>query len=152
MTDNSWRVNAIVLAYGKLMTGDTIDGRVGFLDDSVFTEYGDAVKRQCVTSPFSQNGNKIFAGEFEATFQAGVGLTTGQGSNPVAIMDFSDDGGHTFSSDFKRSIGKIGEYGHETVWHRQGRFPNSRSIRLTVTDPVNANLIRLAATPELGVD
>ena len=65
-------------------------------------------------------------------------------------MDFSDDGGRTFSNEFKRFMGKIGEYGHETVWNRQGRFPNARTIRFTVTDPVKANLIRIAATPELG--
>lgn len=152
MTDNSWRVNSIAKVYGKFLVTDAIDGRIGFLDDSVFTEYGEAVKRQMVTAPFSQNGTAIFAGEFEATFQAGVGLNNGQGSRPVAIMDYSDDGGHSFSNDFKREIGAIGEYGQETIWNRQGRFPNSRSIRLTVTDPVSANLIRLAATPELGYD
>ena len=66
-------------------------------------------------------------------------------------MDFSDDGGMTFSSEFSRSIGKIGEFGHETVWRRQGRVPKFRTIRFTITDPVNANLIRIAATPEKGI-
>ena len=152
MTDNSWRVNAITKAYGKLLCGDSVDGRIGFIDDTVFTEYGDNIKRQATTKPFSQNGTSIFAGELEATLEAGVGLTTGQGSDPKIMMDFSDDQGKTFSSTFTRDIGKIGEYGHETIWRRQGRFPNARSIRFTVTDPVNANLIRIAATPELGVD
>jgi hypothetical protein len=98
----------------------------------------------------SQNGVKIFAGELEVDFEAGTGLTTGQGSNPIVRMSYSDDGGRTYSSEFSRSIGKIGEYGHETVWNRQGRFPNSRTIRFTVTDPVKATMIRIAATPELG--
>jgi hypothetical protein len=150
MTDNSWRANAITKAYGKLLVGDSQDGRIGIIDDSVFTEYGNAVLRQAATKPYSSNGTTVFAGELEATFQAGIGLTTGQGSDPVVIMDFSDDQGQTFSTEFKRPIGKIGEYGHETVWNRQGRFPDSRTIRFTVTDPVNANLIRIAASPELG--
>ena len=148
--DAPWRVNAIVKAYGKLLCGDAIDGRIGELVNNVYTEYGDAVIRQAAFKPMSQDGMKIFAGELEADFEAGVGLTVGQGSNPIAMMEFSDDSGNTFKGPFKRPIGKIGEFGHETVWNRQGRFPNARTIRFTVTDPVNANLIRVAATPELG--
>lgn len=150
MTDAPWRVNAIVKAYGKLLCGDAIDGRIGELVESVYTEYGDSVLRQAALSPMSNNGMKIFAGELEADFEAGVGLTTGQGSNPVAMMEYSDDGGNNFKGPFKRFIGKIGEFGHETVWNRQGRFPNARTIRFSVTDPVKANLIRIAATPEVG--
>jgi len=148
--DAPWRVCAIVKAYGKLLVGDSVDGRIGEIVEDVYTEYGNAVLRQAALKPMSQDGMKVFAGELEADFEAGVGLTTGQGSNPVAMMEFSDDGGHTFKGPFKRSIGKIGEYGHETVWNRQGRFPNTRTIRFSVTDPVKANLIRIAATPELG--
>jgi hypothetical protein len=152
VTNNSWRVNAIVKAYGRLFCGDSIDGRIGEIKSDLYTEYGDPVFRQAATKPFSQNGNKMFAGELEATFEAGVGLTTGQGSNPIVRMDFSDDGGKNFSPEFSRSIGRIGEYGHETVWHRQGGIPNFRMVRFTITDPIKANLIRIAATPELGVD
>ena len=150
MNDAPWRVNAIIKAYGKLLCGDSLDGRIGVIDGTVYTEYGDSVLREATLKPMEQGGTAIFAGELEVDFESGVGLTTGQGSNPVVMMSFSDDGGRTFSNQFKRSIGKIGEYGHETVWNRQGRFPNTRSIRFSVTDPVKANLIRIAATAELG--
>ncbi|MEE8379276.1 MAG: packaged DNA stabilization protein, partial [Gammaproteobacteria bacterium] len=46
MDDAPWRVNAIVKAYGRLFCGDAIDGRIGELVDNVYTEYGNAVKRQ----------------------------------------------------------------------------------------------------------
>ena len=92
----------------------------------------------------------LFAGEFESTLQSGVGLTTGQGSDPKVRMSFSDDGGRTFSDEFSRSIGKIGEYGHRSIGRQQGRFPVSRMIKLKITGKVRANLIRLAATPQLG--
>jgi len=151
LVDAPWRVNAIVKANGKLYVGDAEDGRIGVLDDSVLTEYGNAIMRQAAFRPFSQNGTTIFAGELEATFEAGVGLTAGQGSDPVAIYDYTDDN-KVWSNEFKRPIGPIGEYGLETVWRRQGRFPSFRTIRYTVTDPVVANLIRVAATPELGDD
>ena len=150
MTDAHWRVNAIVKAYGRLYVGDSVDGRIGELVDNVYTQYDDNVLRSATLKPIAENGIAIFAGELEATFQAGVGLTTGQGSDPVAMMEFSDDGGFNYFGVFKRPIGKIGDYGHEVIWNRQGRFPDARTIRFSVTDPVNANLIRIAATPELG--
>ena len=66
-------------------------------------------------------------------------------------MDYSDDGGRTFPGGKRnRSIGKIGEYGQRAVWQRQGSFPVSRVVRFTITDPVRANFIRLAGTPEIG--
>ena len=150
LTDNSWRCNTIVKAYGKLLCGDSNDGRIGEFDKSVFDEYEENIFQQMATAPFSQNGTTLFAGEFEATFEAGVGLTTGQGSTPTVRMDFSDDGGRTFKGPFKRSIGKIGEYGHQSIWRRQGSFPDQRIIRITKTEAVKGNLIRLAATPRIG--
>jgi hypothetical protein len=148
---NDWGVQSIVAAHGKLLLGDTTTGVIGELDQDTLTYYGEHIYRRMVTAPFSQEGLPIFAGEFEATFENGVGLTTGQGSDPVVRMDKTDDGGRTFSPETKRNIGKIGEYGRRSIWRRQGRFPVQRSIGLTVTDPVRANLIRLAATPAVGV-
>lgn len=149
LEDGAWRVNCIAKAYGKLYVGDSLDGRIGTIDDSVLTEYGETIMRQAAFQPFSQDGADLFAGELEATFQAGTGLVIGQGSNPQVIYDYSDNN-RTWSNEFKRSIGAIGDFGHETVWYRQGRFPNFRTIRFTVTEPVIANLIRVAATPEIG--
>jgi len=150
VTDNRFRVQNIANAYGKLLVGDSVSGIIGELDSDTLDYYGDEIFRQSTSKPFDQNGLPIFAGEFEATFQGGVGLTTGQGSEPVVRLDRSDDGGRTFGSETSRTIGKIGEYGQRSIWRRQGRFPVSRVVRLTITDKVRANLIRLAATPEVG--
>lgn len=148
--NGQWRVNSIIKAYGEFLCGDSIDGRIGFLDESKSDDYGNVIFRQVSSQPFSQDGISVFSGEFEATFESGVGLTTGQGSEPIVRMDFSDDGGRAFSSEFSRTIGKIGRFGQRSIWRRQGRFPVSRVVRLTVTDPVKANLIRIAANSELG--
>ena len=150
VVESHWRVNAIVKAYGKLLVGDDVDGRIGYLDSETYTEYGDTISWQAAFQPFSQNGTELFAGELEATFESGVGLTSGQGSNPVIRMDFSDDGGRTWSSEFSRSIGKIGAYGQRSTWNRQGSFPVARTIRFTGTDPVKYNLIKVASDIEIG--
>lgn len=149
-TGGRWDAQSVVRAYGKILAADSATGRVGAMNSETFLDYGQPNLRQMTTTPFSQQGAPMFSGSLKVLFESGLGLTSGFGSNPVAAMDFSDDGGYIFSSQTTRRIGKIGEYGRESVWNRQGRFPVSRIIRISVSDPVRANLIQMGATPEVG--
>ena len=108
ITDDRWRVQAIVKAYGKLLCADNVAGKIGYLDRTAATEYDDTILRQITSQPFHGDGLPIFSGDLELTLENGNGLTTGQGSDPQIRYDFSDDGGRTFSSQFSRSMGKIG--------------------------------------------
>ena len=42
------------------------------------------------------------------------------GFDPQVMLRWSDDGGHTWSNEHWRSMGKIGEYGYRTIWRRLG--------------------------------
>lgn len=151
-TDNRWRVQSIVKAFGKLLCGDQTSGIIGELDDDTFEDYGEVIFHQKSSRPFSNFGTSIFADGVELTLESGVGLTTGQGSDPVVRMGFSNDGGRTFSSEFSRRFGKIGEYGRRVVWRRQGKIPVQRVLRFTMTDPVRSNLLQLSVNAESGVE
>src|SRR3989442_11056684 len=50
----------------------------------------------------------------------GVGLASGQGSDPVVEMRYSDDQGRTWRHWRAASLGKTGEYGRRAVWQRLG--------------------------------
>lgn len=150
VTDNRWRVNSIVRLGGKALVGDQIDGRIGELDLDTFDEYGDVLFWSKSGPPFSNQGQRSFFGEIELFMEAGVGLTTGQGSDPVVRMDFSDNGGRSFSSEFSRNYGKIGAYGQRTIWRRQGDIPNQRVLRFSGSDPVKRNILKLEANAEGG--
>jgi hypothetical protein len=142
-TDNRWRVASVTKCYGKLLCTDTEDGRIGVLSDDVHTEYGAAIIREKVTAPLIGGGGPLFVSAIELVANAGQGTITGQGSDPQVMMDFSDDGARTWSSDLTRPLGKIGEYGRRTVWRRLGRCPRERVFRFRVSDPVRVDLIRL---------
>ena len=144
-----WRVNSIINVYGKLLCGDSEDGRIGYLDD-VFEEYGETIFRERTAQPFIIDGNSQYWPELELTMETGVGLTTGQGDDPQIRMSFSDNGGRTFSSERSRSFGKIGEYNKRPIWRRNGRVPSHRVVRFTESDPVLCNLIRLDGEIEQG--
>jgi hypothetical protein len=152
VTDNSWRVNSIVSAYGELLVGDSIGGIIGKIDKDSFTEYGDLMAQERSSQPFSADGLPIFEGEISLTMESGVGLTTGQGSDPQIRMDYSDDGGRpgTFSSEQTRSYGKKGEFQSLPTWRRQGRIPRSRVIRFKTSEPVKSVIIKLEANIDQG--
>jgi hypothetical protein len=72
---------------------------------------------------------------FRLDMDTGVGLTTGQGSNPQAMLRWSRDGGKTWSNSIWRSMGAIGHYGWRTMWHRVGG--GEREVyEITITDPI----------------
>jgi hypothetical protein len=149
LTDNKWRVNAIVQAYGEVLCTDTEDGRIGKLDD-VYTEYGETIYQERTSQPYMIDGSAQFWSENELFMETGVGLTSGQGSDPQIRMSYSDDGGRTFSAERARSFGKIGEYKKRIVWRRLGRVPFNRVVRFINTDPVKANILKMEGTLEEG--
>lgn len=60
------------------------------------------------------------------------------GYNPQVMLRWSDDGGHTWSNEHWRSMGKIGQYGFRTIWRRLGMTMKLRDrvYEVSGTDPV----------------
>ena len=61
-----------------------------------------------------------------------------QGSDPQVMLRWSDDGGHTWSNEHWKSMGKIGRYGFRTIWRRLGATMKIRDrvYEVSGTDPV----------------
>jgi hypothetical protein len=61
-----------------------------------------------------------------------------QGSDPQVMLRWSDDGGHTWSSEHWRSMGKLGETGRRVLWRRLGMTLKLRDrvYEVSGTDPV----------------
>jgi len=70
---------------------------------------------------------------------------------PQAMLRWSDDGGHTWSSEHWTSMGRIGEYGHRTIWRRLGMTLKLRDrvYEVSGTDPVKIAIVgaELHASP-----
>jgi len=119
------------------MVGDTISNKVGILDRDVFTEYGETIHRYFVTPQIDNEGQPFFMDSVEVVAKTGVGLTSGQGSNPLISLSISRDGGRTFSDGLSRSVGRIGEYSFRTIWNQLGRAFREVCFRFDMTDPVS---------------
>ena len=71
--------------------------------------------------------------------------------DPQAMLRWSDDGGHTWSREHWTSMGRIGEYGHRTIWRRLGMTLKLRDrvYEVSGTDPVKLAIVgaELHASP-----
>lgn len=147
---DDWRVRTYAYFQGKHLVGDGISGNVYELDMETYDEIGDPVTREAVTPPIHAGGNRAFMKELILDIETGVGLVSGQGSNPQIMMQYSDDGGRTWSSERWISIGAIGDYSARARWTRLGSF-RQRVFRFTLADPVKFTAIGAYADMTVGV-
>lgn len=129
-----------VKVYGKDIVGDQDSGKLYTLEDDLYDDDGTIIQRIATGAPYYAAGEWAFMPSFEAVFESGVGITTGQGSDPEVIMRYSSDGGRTWSNDIRRKLGKMGKFQTRTVFRRLGRF-KERAVQLVVSDPVAARMI-----------
>lgn len=71
------------------------------------------------------------------------GYLAAPGYDPQVMLRWSDDGGHTWSNEHWRSMGKIGEYGYRTIWRRLGMTLKIRDrvYEISGTDPVKLAIV-----------
>lgn len=57
---------------------------------------------------------------------------------PQVMLRWSDDGGHTWSNEHWKSMGKLGQFGYRTIWRRLGMTLKIRDrvYEISGTDPV----------------
>lgn len=133
---------------GQHLVGDYESGAVYYLDPTNYTENGYPLARTRVTSVMHKDGREIECNALEVEFKRGVGLISGQGSDPQAMLRYSVDGGRTWSSTLWQPLGGIGEYDMRAVWQMLGQG-RSFIFEISVSDPVE--VIMVAAYADIEV-
>lgn len=133
------------------LVGDYASGQIHQMSRQFYTDAGSVIRRSRRT-PHVWNIDKrtrLFFGFVQVEFTPGVGLQYGQGSNPQAILRWSDDGGFTWSSEHWTSIGKVGLTKFRATWRMLGSA-RDRVWELSFTDPTACDIIgaTLVAEPE----
>jgi hypothetical protein len=135
------RANCAAMLGTSWIVGDYSNGLLYKVDMDIFTDNLNQIRRQRATQVIGKERLNILFHRLEIEFEAGTGLSGGvQGSDPQAVLDWSDDGGHTWSNQYSVSIGKIGEYTRRALWRRLGKSRN-RVFRVTCSDPVKTVII-----------
>lgn len=138
-----YRINSIVTAYGNILVGDSLDGRIGVLDTQSYSEYEDAQVRIVSTQPFQNNMMSMSVPSIELTVESGVGNT--EVIDPVLSLEISKDGGKTWDYPRTRKIGEVGEYNKRAIWRRNGRVSRFFVLRFTLSDAVKPVILQLTA-------
>lgn len=143
------RTNCAVFFNDTIIAGDWEDGRLYALDYDIYTDDTDPILRQRTTQTMGEEGKRMFFGTLQVDMETGVGLTTGQGSDPKLMLRYSNDGGHTWSNEKTASIGAVGQYGARAKFGPSGAGRN-RVWEITMTDPVKFALFGAFVDVEIG--
>lgn len=129
------RSNCHAFAFGRHYVGDYNSGKVYTIEPDVYTEDGTTIIRDRISVNLENDDRRISIDEVQIECQPGVGLVSGQGSDPLIMLRTSKDEGNTWGNERTRSAGAIGEYDRRAVWRKLGRS-RKRAFWLRVSDPV----------------
>jgi hypothetical protein len=160
------------------LVGDWENGQIYMLDPNVYTDNGESIRRVRRAPHLVSDFQRQYFSELQILFQPGVGLSgnvtgvnsptnavaglgvaglaiAGQnnlltlGSNPQAMLRWSNDGGSTWSNEHWVSIGLQGAYKNRAIWRRLGQA-RDRIFEVVVTDPIKAVIVAANLKAEAG--
>lgn len=121
---------------GYHLTGEAGTGIISALDATVGAEPdGSPIRRLRRAPGFFNEARQFTYKRFQVELEVGLGLVSGQGSNPQVMLRTSDNGGKTWSNERRASAGKIGAYDTRVFWTRLGTA-RDRVFEVTVSDPI----------------
>lgn len=119
---------------------DYSNGNIYTIDPTVYTDNGDAIRSVLISRHFFADYNRVTVNRLFVDFEAGVGLATGQGSDPQVMLRVSRDGGHSWGNELRATMGRIGEYSKRAEFRRLGTARDF-VFELSITDPVKRVIV-----------
>jgi hypothetical protein len=121
---------------GLHIVGDWENGNLYALDPNYYSDNGDPlVSLRSCAHVTDQDYKNIRIDSIQVDIEAGVGLESGQGSDPLMMMRWSKDGGHTWSPLRTMSMGEIGRYARRARLTRLGKA-RDWVFEISISDPV----------------
>lgn len=146
---NRHRSNCGAIFQGINLVGDYQNGAIYQISKNTYTDNGSIIRRLRRAPHLVSDFQRMFHKELQIQFQPGVGLATGQGSDPQCMLRWSNDGGSTWSAEYWISIGKIGQYRNRAIKRKLG-WARDRIYEVVVTDPINAVIVSANIKVEAG--
>jgi len=139
-----FQADSFVNVYGKTLFGDLGTGKLFELDIDTFDLGGDVLQRRRIMTSINgktlgQPGKRVEMSRFELILETGVGLVSGQGVDPLIMIEASYDGGKSFELGTWMRIGRLGETDIRAEWFNMRSFYDL-IIRITTSDPVDYSI------------
>lgn len=145
LTHAIWDVQCIFEAFGKTLVGLQV-GKVAELDLDTFDDLGMPIRSAIASAPIYADGKRAIMREVEIEVELGVGINSGQGSDPAVMMRYSDDAA-TWSNERQGSLGPKGVRLKQVKWFRLGAF-RQRTVEFSISDPVRRAFYGMNTTIE----
>lgn len=135
----------------QVLVGDYENGKLYRVSLSEYTDDGQFVRRLRRCPHITSDLQRQYFHELQIQFEPGIGLSTGQGDNPQAMLRWSNDGGFTWSNENWVTIGAQGQYYNRAMWRRLG-WARDRIFEVVVTDPIKAVIVSANLKAEVGTN
>lgn len=128
---DNYRVGCAAVAYGQTIMGDSETGKLYTPDLDVFDEDGDPMPI-VIELPSIDKGDRERATLYAFELNAETGVGNAATPDPQAILQYSKDGGRSWSNEMFRPMGAVGTYATRCVWRVNVEF---RQLQLRITLP-----------------
>jgi len=130
------RGSCCIHAFNNLqLVGDRENGNIYTMSLDVFSDNGNPIQRKRVYTHLIDELKQIRYNSLEIGVETGVGLQSGQGSNPTLSLRISKDGARTWSDYYTASIGAAGNFGQQVKFRRLG-INQQMTFEISISDPV----------------
>ena len=140
-SQSKYRGRNFVYAYNKWLCGDFFDGRIGIVDGTVATQYGEVAGWQFDTKLGYAEGKSVIVHRMELS---GLMGRAPFGDKPTVFASYTEDG-MTWSDEKAASMGRTGDRQHRLQWRRLGVFRNVRGMRFRGANKSPIAIARLDA-------
>jgi len=120
-----YRARDVIFCYDKWQVGDTISNKIGVLDNTISTHYGDTTIWEFGTAIVYNESKGALFKKLELVALTG----RNQGFEDAIITTSYSLDGRSWSQERPISAGKVGERLKRLVWWRQGHMKNTRIQR-----------------------
>ena len=144
ITDGRYNAGSVLEVYNKILIGDRSNGNLNELDFNTFDQAGETWRRRRILGSINgeklgRKGHRIQMSRMEFLLETGVGLISGQGEDPLIMVEASYDGGKSWATGTWMKIGRLGQTNIRAEWYSMKSFYDM-IVRITTSDPVAYNL------------
>lgn len=125
---------------GMLLVANQREGKIYHMSHDFYDDNGIPIESERTFGPFNQESELTEVSEIVLRCQTGTNPPSGDGSLIYITLQFSNDGGHTWSREIPRNMGSAGDYAKPIVWRPLGTG-REWLFRFKVVAPVNWAII-----------
>jgi hypothetical protein len=132
-----WRPRVHAYAFGRHLTGERATGSIASMSVGDGTESDSSVIRRVRIAPplWAAATQRLIVSRLDVVMDTGLGLSTGLGSSPLAMLRSSTDS-RTWGPERLCGAGAMGQYGTRVFWTRITSSKRVWFPELSVTDPI----------------